>query len=259
MEIQLESKRIIIADLDGTLAESKKSIDPEMQDLIKTVLNYTFFAITGGGSYSQFFTQVINKLNVPSENLKKMYLFPTNASMLYTYNGKEWIRSYCECLTEEEKAKIYKAFDIAFKETGYIKPVLDQDDVLEDRITQITFSALGQKALLEQKLKWDPDRSKRMKMKAILDKYLQEFDVRLGGTTSIDVTRKGINKAYAIVTLEKMGFLRNEMCYIGDALYEGGNDNIMVGLIDTLPVSSPEDTKAILKKLINLHSVGNGI
>ncbi len=251
----LQSKKLIVSDLDGTLAESKESIDSEMSFLISSLLNYVSFAVVGGGNYDQFATQLVGKLKATPENLKKLYLFPANASMLYVYSGEEWVQKYCERLTEEEKARIYKAFEVAFKETGYVKPVLKDDEILEDRITQITFSALGQKAPLDQKLKWDPDRSKRLALKAILDKYLPEFEVRLGGTTSIDVTRKGINKAYAISNLERMGFSKDEMCYIGDALYEGGNDNIVVGLLDTFPVSSPYDTKKILNRIIDLHRV----
>ena len=71
-------------------------------------------------------------------------------------------------------------------------------EVIEDRGSQITFSALGQQAPLEQKDKWDPDFTKRKKIKAILDTLIPEFSVRMGGATSIDITKPGIDKAYGI-------------------------------------------------------------
>src|ERR1035441_10285233 len=61
----------------------------------------------------------------------------------------------------------------------------------QDRGSQITFSALGQQAPLEEKKKWDPDFAKRKKIKAILDKLIPEFSVRMGGATSVDITKTG--------------------------------------------------------------------
>src|SRR3989344_5863668 len=90
---------------------------------------------------------------------------------------------------------------------------------------QITMSALGQNAPVELKKLWDPNQDKRRKLKAVLDKYLKDFEVRMGGTTSIDVSRKGIDKAYGINKIEDiLRINKSEMVFIGDALYEGGND-----------------------------------
>jgi len=62
----------------------------------------------------------------------------------------------------------------------------------------VTFSALGQQAPLAEKEKWDPDFAKRKKITAILEKHIPEFSIRMGGATSIDVTKSGIDKAYGI-------------------------------------------------------------
>ena len=98
-------------------------------------------------------------------------------------------------------------------------------EVIEDRGSQITFSALGQQAPLDEKKKWDPDFAKRKKIKAILDKLIPEFSVRLGGATSIDVTKPGIDKAYGIRKLRDILCIAiRDMIYIGDAVFPGGND-----------------------------------
>jgi len=92
--------------------------------------------------------------------------------------------------------------------------------------TKITFSALGQRAPIEEKKKWDPDFTKRKQLKAQLDQLIPEFSVRLGGTTSVDVTKPGIDKAYGIRKLrETLGIAIPEMIFVGDALFPGGNDH----------------------------------
>ena len=78
---------------------------------------------------------------------------------------------------------------------------------------------------MEEKKKWDPDFTKRKKIKAILDTLIPEFSVRMGGATSIDVTKPGIDKAYGIGKLRDiLGISLKEMIFIGDALFPGGND-----------------------------------
>ncbi len=249
MAIDYKNKRIIVTDLDGTLAESKHDIDSEMAGLICSLLSYKYFAIAGGGSYDQFSRQVVSKLECGAEKLKKLLLFPVNGSMLYVYDNG-WKKEYYEGLSSEDKAKIIRELEKALNDCNYEKPEHIWGEVIEDRGTQITFSALGQQAPLEFKLKWDPDQKKRLAIKERLDKSLPEFDIRLGGTTSIDITKKGINKAYAIKKIEEKGFKSEEICYIGDALYEGGNDSIVCGLVDTIEVSGPEQTKEIFRRII---------
>jgi phosphomannomutase len=47
--------------------------------------------------------------------------------------------------------------------------------------------------------------------------------VRLGGTTSVDVTKPGIDKAYGIRKLrDTLGIAIEEMIFIGDALFPAG-------------------------------------
>ena len=50
--------------------------------------------------------------------------------------------------------------------------------VIEDRGSQVTFSALGQQAPLAEKEKWDPDFVKRKKIAAILKTLIPEFSGR---------------------------------------------------------------------------------
>ena len=125
-------------------------------------------------------------------------------------------------------------------------------EVIEDRGSQITFSALGQQAPLEEKNKWDPDFAKRKKIKAILDTLIPEFSVRMGGATSIDVTKPGIDKAYGIGKLRDiLGISLREMIFIGDALFVGGNDYPaeQAGVV-SIPVRGPNETRPVTEAII---------
>jgi len=132
------------------------------------------------------------------------------------------------------------------------KPVRVWGEVIEDRGSQITFSALGQQAPLEAKEKWDPDFSKRKKMQERLAQLIPEFSVRLGGTTSVDVTKPGIDKAYGIGKLrDTLGIAIREMIFVGDALFPGGNDYPAeeAGAL-SIQVKNPHETKRVVETII---------
>ena len=129
---------------------------------------------------------------------------------------------YSEDLSREQKKKIIDSLNTVQHECGDDIPKI-WGEVIEDRGSQITFSALGQQAPLAEKKKWDPDFTKRQQMKAKLDTMIPEFSVRLGGTTSIDVTKPGIDKAYGILKLRDiLSIPIAEMIYIGDAPSQEG-------------------------------------
>jgi hydroxymethylpyrimidine pyrophosphatase-like HAD family hydrolase len=111
---------------------------------------------------------------------------------------------------------------------------------------------LGQQAPLPEKVEWDPYYAKRKKMKGMLDKLLPEFSIRMGGATSIDVTKPGIDKAYGIQKLKEiLKIEKEEMIFIGDALFPGGNDYPAeeAGVV-SIPVNEPEQTKRVIQAII---------
>ena len=188
-------KKLIVFDLDGTLAESKSAVDPAMSGLLHDLLAIVKVAIISGGGWPQFEKQVVAKLP-HDERLTQLSLLPTCGTKFYQYSG-DWKKLYEEDFTRDQRDKILSSLHKALAEAGY-KVAKVWGEVIEDRGSQITFSALGQKAPLEEKNKWDPDYVKRKKIKAILDKLIPQFSVRIGGSTSIDITKPGIDKAYGI-------------------------------------------------------------
>ncbi|HZY95808.1 MAG TPA: HAD-IIB family hydrolase [Candidatus Cybelea sp.] len=242
-------KRLIVFDLDGTLAQSKAALDNEMAALLGRLLGVVKVAIISGGDFPQFQKQVIQRLPTGSD-FANLSILPTSGTKFFEFDG-EWRKLYSDDLADDQKKKIEDALESAVAQTGF-QPKETWGERIEDRGTQITYSALGQQAPLDAKEKWDPDFAKRKAIKAILDSTLPDFSVRLGGTTSIDVTRPGVDKAYGIRKLrDVLGIPIAEMLFVGDAIFPGGNDYpaLQAGT-DTIEVRDPDETKRVIEAII---------
>ena len=230
-------KKLIVFDLDGTLAESKSAIDAEMSGLLGRLLAVVRVAVISGGAFPQFQQQLVG--NLPKDgDLTQLSLLPTSGTHFYSYDGGNW-----------------KLLNEAVDKSGF-KAQKTWGEAIEDRMSQITYSALGQLAPLDAKKTWDPDFSKRKKIKSILDPLLPDFAVNLGGATSIDITKPGIDKAYGIRKLESILKIPiAEMLYIGDALFPGGNDYpARTTGADCIQVRDPNEAKRVIEAIIACES-----
>lgn len=241
-------KKLVIFDLDGTLAESKSAIDAEMALLLDRLLGLVKVAVISGGDWRQFENQVLAHLG-RDERLRNLSLLPTCGTRFYRYeNG--WEPLYAEDFTAVERAKIVDALRQTIGRAGD-KPQRVWGNVIEDRGSQITFSALGQLAPLKEKAKWDPDFAKRKQMAAALELLIPEFSVHMGGATSINVTQRGIDKGYGIHKLRDVLRIEiHEMIFIGDALFPGGNDSPAkeAGAL-SIQVKDPHETKRVIEAI----------
>ena len=242
-------KKLIVFDLDGTIAESKAPLDAEMTTLLSGLLAVVKVAIISGGNWPQFQRQVLSHL-AQDPHLRQLSILPTCGTKFYRYKS-DWELLYSEDFTVEEKEKIVRSLKRTIAESGFeAQKIWGQQ--IEDRGSQITFSALGQEAPIEAKEKWDPDFSKRKQMKVALDTLIPEFSVRLGGTTSIDITKPGIDKAYGIRKLrDTLGITIPDMIYVGDALFPGGNDYPAkeAGAL-CIQVRDPEEAKRVIETIV---------
>jgi phosphomannomutase len=247
-------KKLIVFDLDGTLAESKSAIDPEMSGLLGRLLAVERVAVISGGAFPQFQQQLVG--NLPKDgDLTKLSLLPTSGTRFYQYAGGDWKMLYAEDFSAEQKQKILAALNEAVDKSGF-KAQKTWGEAIEDRDSQITYSALGQQAPLEEKKTWDPDFAKRKKIKAILDPMLPDLAVNLGGSTSIDITKPGVDKAYGIHKLESiLNIPIAQMLYIGDALFPGGNDYpARTTGADCIQVRDPNETKRVIEAIVACES-----
>jgi phosphomannomutase len=241
------SKELIIFDLDGTLSESKSAMSPDMVQSFMRLLSQKKVAVISGGGYPQFETQFLRALPTDSANFSNLTLLPASGTRMYAWRGS-WCEQYAEHLSPKEKEKAMIALNAALRLAGYQRPERIYGEIIEDRGSQITFSALGQSAPVELKKVWDPDRKKREKIVEILKDKIQEYDVRIGGMTSIDITRRGVNKAYGIHKLEQyLNIPIDNMVFVGDKLMPGGNDYPAKATgIDCIQVTGPDETKGLI-------------
>jgi phosphomannomutase len=242
-------KKLIVFDLDGTLAESKSSIDVEMARLLDSLLAVVPIAVISGGTWSQFQQQLLARLS-GGAGLKNLSLLPTCGTQFYRY-ASDWGLLYSEDFTVGERQKIIASLRATIDSVD-CRPEKIWGEVIEDRGSQITFSALGQQAPLAEKKQWDPQFTRRKKLQAVLKTLIPEFSVSLGGATSIDVTKQGIDKAYGIRKLRDiLHIATEEMIFIGDALFPGGNDYPAkeAGVL-SIEVRDPHETKRVIEALV---------
>jgi HAD superfamily hydrolase (TIGR01484 family) len=127
-------------------------------------------------------------------------------------------------------------------------------EIIEDRGSQMTFSALGQQAPPEEKYAWDPTGEKKLKLRNHVAPLVPDLEARVGGTTSVDVTLIGVDKAYGISKLIEMtGVTQDEILFVGDKLEEGGNDYPVKAMgIDTIAVEKWEDAALVIETLVKV-------
>lgn len=244
-------KSLIVFDLDGTLATSKQSIDTEMAQLFGNLLELSAVAVISGGDWPQFERQLLDQLPSHGE-YTKLFLLPTSGTKFYSFDGV-WSQNYADSFSIEERDRVMDALTSAVAEAGFADETIWGEQT-EDRGSQITFSGLGQEAKPEIKASWDPDIRKRNRLKALLDVRLPDFAIRIGGSTSVDITKPGIDKAYGIGKLATIsGFGLSDMLFIGDALYPGGNDApVRDAGVTTIAVDDIADTKLVIETIIKL-------
>ena len=109
-------KKLIVFDLDGTLAESKSSLDPEMSGLLHDLLGIVKVAVISGGDWPQFEKQVVSKLP-HDQRLANLSLLPTCGTKFYQYSG-DWKKLYEEDFTADEREKIISSLKKALGAGG---------------------------------------------------------------------------------------------------------------------------------------------
>jgi len=248
-------KKVIAFDLDDTLAVTKSPISDEMSGLLTQLLDHFEVCVISGGRYEQFTVQVTSRLEAEPAQLARLHLMPTCGTQYYRYDraADSWKRQYGEGLSDEQKAHIREVLEAGAKKLGFW-PKDPKGEVIEDRFSQMTFSALGQHALPEDKYAWDPDGTKKHALRDYAAPLLPEVEVRVGGTTSVDVTMIGVDKAYGMKKLlEELSITKDDILFLGDKLEEGGNDYPVKAMgIDSLEVSDWHNTAQILTGILHV-------
>jgi phosphomannomutase len=241
--------RLVAFDLDDTLAPSKSRVDPEMAELLNELIGRVPVCIISGGRFEQFSMQVLDALD-PAAGLQNLHLMPTCGTQYYEWSGSSWTKVYSEDLTEAQKTAVTDALTAGEAALGFDDETWGPK--IEDRGSQITFSALGQQAPVDAKKAWDPTGSKKEALRKFVAERVPELEVRGGGSTSVDVTRKGVDKAYGMEKIKaKLGLDDDDILFVGDRLDEGGNDYPVKAMgIPCVAVQEWEQTAIFVRGLI---------
>lgn len=252
-------KRILAFDIDQTLNVAKTPIPPEIAEVLVKCLDYFEICPISGQKYEQFLIQIVEPLKtagVTEAQLAHLHLFAAQGTQYYRYQDGRWQQVYNYPLAEEDVVKITTVLEESARELGYWEEdkLAPGDEIIENRLSQVTFSALGQKAGTEVKYAWDPDMQKRTAIVAKCREKLLDFLYEIGGTTSINVAAPGMNKAFGMQhLLEELKAEKAEVLYFGDMTQPGGNDYPVVELgFETITVRSHEDTLYALRGILGL-------
>lgn len=247
----MKDYRLLAFDLDETLAPSKSALPEPMAAILSELLGLCEVCIISGGQFGQFEAQVLSRIETDEERLARLHLMPTCGTRYVVREAGAWRDVYARNLDPREVEAAFVALEEEAKRLGLWEE-RTWGPILEDRGSQVTFSALGQQAPVEAKKAWDPDRSKKEALREAVAARLPELEVRSGGSTSIDITRRGVDKAYGIEELAaQTGIAIADMLFVGDRLDEGGNDYPVIRTgIDTHAVTCWEDTAEFLREYI---------
>ena len=243
---------LVAFDLDDTLAPSKGVIDPRIAGLLRALLRRVDVAIISGGNEAQFRSQVVAQLgDADAGDLARLHLLPTCGTRYLRYDGADFTSVYAHDLSDDEKQSALTALREEAERLG-LWEAEPWGEILEDRGSQITFSALGQRAPREAKHDWDPTGARRGALRDAVAARLPDLEVRSGGSTSIDITQAGIDKAFGMRQLAaRTGIALTDMLFYGDRLDEGGNDYPVLAIgVPSVAVEGWEDTADKLDALL---------
>jgi phosphomannomutase len=248
----MTTPRLVAFDLDDTLAPSKSAIDPRIGAQLIALAQRVEVAIISGGQLEQFRAQVVDRLpDASAETLSHVHLLPTCGTQYYRIESAGIVTVYAHALTADEKSRALNAVEGEARRLG-LWEAETWGDILEDRGSQITFSALGQRAPLEAKTAWDPTGAKKNTLREAVATRIPDLEVRSGGSTSVDITHRGIDKAYGMRQLaEQTGIPLDDMLFVGDRLDPDGNDYPVLAIgVTCHAVEGWEDTAAYLDDLL---------
>ncbi len=225
-------KKHLFFDLDDTVTLSRSPIDKDMYDLM-SLLPHDLVVITGA-HYTQMEKQLLDL---------STYRLGQNGNQAYSPEG---ILLWEEKLLDHHNELIQK--HITKVRSLCTHSIQDEDDLIEHRGSQISFSILGHHENVTKKKSFDPDRKKRLELLNQIPFESADVEVRIGGTTCFDYFIKGRHKGFNVERLITYNNWDKKDClYFGDALFPGGNDEAVIDVIETTPVKDHRHTFELLK------------
>jgi phosphomannomutase len=209
-------------DLDGTICESKQLITLGVK---KALCKLKDVVVISGASKKQMRKQL-------GKNITKYVL---------GQSGAEYFKVK---LSKEQKKEVLEHI----KRIQDFFPQYVGEDLLQDRGSQIAFSFIGHNADSEKKRIFDRGGAFRKSVLGTIPFQSETLECRVAGTTCLDYTLKEYVKGKSIEKfIVQKGWDKNECIYFGDALFKGGNDETVIGVIKTVEVLNPQDLLSKIK------------
>ncbi|MEK6898392.1 MAG: HAD-IIB family hydrolase [Nanoarchaeota archaeon] len=242
----MERIKAIVFDVDNTVTESCQQIKDEMSSILEKIpAEIAFISGTGVSELKRMLSSKIKREHHLLANTGTHYV------IVSPLEEREILK---EVLSQEQRKELVGALKI-LKNKYNLLPLTTEEDQIQDRNSQVTFSVLGRNAPSEKKYSYDQNKSKRLKfieyLKTLIDE--KKYEITIGGTTSIDITQKGKDKCIAVgMFMEKNKIEKNEIIFFGDQLQPGGNDYPVKKLkIKCIEVTNPYETLKILGEMYN--------
>jgi hydroxymethylpyrimidine pyrophosphatase-like HAD family hydrolase len=220
-----------------------------MIDRLRKLLDLMPVAVLTAANFPRMQEQFLNQL-ASSPFISRMYVFSNVCSECYTWQ-EGWQREYLVAFTPEQHAQINKAIEESVAEIKLVPDPRYKPVIMENE-GKVAYAALGLTATQLEILSWDPLRTKRTALRDAIAKRIDFAEISVGGATTVDITPKGIDKAYGVHWLAKhLNIEPKDMLYMGDALFEGGNYIPVIPTgIQTRSVAGPDDTLKAIDELL---------
>ena len=207
--------KLVAFDLDGTLTQHKTPLDDTNRAVLEQLSKYYKLVMVGAGNAMRIFNQLGGfPMDVMGNYGMQLGLYNPETKTL------DLVRNDCVPCDRESVDKRITMLRERFGFTEYAGENVEFHDS-----GCVTFPILGTKAKAEDKLAFDPDRSKRRKIYDIVVETFPEFVVFVGGSSSFDMAPRPRDKFYALSNFcKELGLSHDEVAYAGDDYGPGGND-----------------------------------
>ncbi|MDO8563760.1 MAG: HAD-IIB family hydrolase [Nanoarchaeota archaeon] len=240
--------KALVFDVDDTITASCQTIKDETANILEKIRpEIAFLTGTPIPELKRMISSRLNRKHHLMGNTGTHYVVVENSA------EKEILK---DSLNEEEKIEIIIALK-QLKAKYNLIPLTSEEDQIQDRGSQITFSVLGRNASSKDKSNYDSDKKKRIEFIFFLNNIINKYEIKIGGTTSIDITPKGRDKAWAINNFMRINnFRKDEIIFFGDQLQPGGNDYAALKTgVKCVAVKNPEQTIEILKEMLDKKEI----
>ena len=238
---------VFLSDVDDTLAPSTQPISENMAEALTGLHDHgVHLVFVSGGSVAQMTKQVSARLARPH------HLLGTSGSHAVAVDGTgKQTELFKVGFSDQERLEIDASLK-ALVQHFHIKPDTNELDQVQDRGCQFTLSALGRGAADARKRAFDPDGTLRREWVAFLINRLGDdrFTIRVGGTTSVDITAKGVDKASGVRRLlDTLGWKAADGLYFGDRFEETGNDFPVLAVMNCVQIHQLAETEVFVRAL----------